>query len=87
MHEEAYERRDVDACVKLAREYRASAESYARLAGWLVEGGGNTFVDARKQQIAVLGQLSIDELRAIAGGKPVAALEAADSALEHGIDK
>jgi hypothetical protein len=70
--ESAYERRDVDACVKLAREYRAAAESYAKIAGWLVEGGGNTtLIDARRQSIALLGKLTEDELRALATGKPI----------------
>ncbi len=69
MLEEAYERRDVDAVVKLAREYRAAAESYAKVAGWLVEGGGNTtLIDARRQSIAVLSKLTEDELRALAAG-------------------
>jgi hypothetical protein len=67
--EEAYERRDVDALVKLAREYRAAAESYAKLAGWLVEGGGNTtLIDARRQSITLLSKLTEEELRALAAG-------------------
>ncbi len=67
--EESYERRDIDAVVKLAREYRAAAESYAKVAGWLVEGGGNTtLIDARRQSIALLGKLSESELRALAAG-------------------
>ncbi|MGA8475794.1 MAG: hypothetical protein WB681_12095 [Candidatus Cybelea sp.] len=69
MLEESYERRDIDAVVKLAREYRAAAESYAKVAGWLVEGGGNTtLIDARRQSIALLGKLSESELRALAAG-------------------
>jgi len=71
--EEAYAARDVDSCVKLAREYRAAAESYARIAGWLVEGGGNTtLIDARRQSIQLLGKLTEQELRALAAGGPVA---------------
>lgn len=70
--EEAYQRRDVDAVVKLAREYRAAAESYAKVAGWMVEGGSATTVlDMRRQQIAVLGELSVDQIRAIAAGQPI----------------
>jgi hypothetical protein len=62
MLEIAYQRQDVDACVKLARELCATAGSYARSARSLVEGGGNTtLIDARRQQIAVLGQLSLEE--------------------------
>jgi hypothetical protein len=39
---------------------RAAAESYAKVAGWLVEGGSNTtLIDARRQSIALLGELSI----------------------------
>jgi hypothetical protein len=35
--EDAYSRKDTDGCVKLSREIRSNAESYARLAGWLNE--------------------------------------------------
>ncbi len=56
--EEAYEKRDIDACVKLAREYRAAAESYAKVAGWLVDGASNTTIDARKQTFQVLANFS-----------------------------
>jgi hypothetical protein len=69
--EEAITRKDVDAVVKLARELRATAESYAKLAGWLaVDGTSSTMIDNRKQVIQVLANLSEDELRAlVAGGK------------------
>ena len=69
--EEAIQRKDVDAVVKLARELRATAESYAKLAGWLaVDGTSSTMIDNRKQVIQVLGNLSEDELRRlVAGGK------------------
>jgi hypothetical protein len=83
--EEAYAARDVDACVKLAREYRAAAESYARIAGWLVEGGGNTtLIDARRQSIGILGKLTEQELRALAAGGPVATLPVAAEGVIEG---
>jgi hypothetical protein len=85
--EEAYERRDVDAVVKLAREYRAAAESYAKVAGWLVEGGSNsTIIDARRQSIALLGKLTTDELRSLAAGETIATLESAPATLEYAHD-
>ncbi len=73
--EEAYQRRDVDAVVKLAREYRAAAESYARVAGWLVDGGVQVNVDQRRQGLVLLGGMSEDELRT-----QIARLTAAGSA-------
>jgi len=82
--EEAYHRRDVDAVVKLAREYRAAAETYAKVAGWLVEGGGNsTFVDARRQTIQLLAGLTDEEVRRLANGQP-AALPAGETIDENG---
>jgi hypothetical protein len=63
--EEAYRRKDIDACVKLAREYRAAAESYAKVAGWLNE-GPTISVDARRQSVEVFSQLSLDEIKALA---------------------
>lgn len=59
MLETAYERQEVDAGAKLVREVRATAESYARVAGRLVEGGENrTLIDARRQSVALLGNLA-----------------------------
>lgn len=70
--EEAYTRRDVDACVKLAREYRAAAESYAKVAGWMSEAASSSMiVDQRKQVVQLFGKLSEAELRALAYGKPI----------------
>lgn len=63
--EEAVERRDIDACVKLAREYRAAAESYAKVAGWMTEGAVIN-VDARRQSVELFGKLTENELRALA---------------------
>ena len=62
--EEAYQRRDVDACVKLAREYRSAAESYARVAGWMTDGASATVnIDARKQGLVLLGRMDEASLR------------------------
>jgi hypothetical protein len=71
MLETAYESGDVDAAVKVARELRAVAESYARVAGWLSD-GANNMIDARRQQIAIFANLSEAELRALAAGGVVA---------------
>jgi hypothetical protein len=60
--EGAYAQRDVDSVVKLAREYRQAAESYARIAGWLTE-GSTINLDQRKQSIALFGGLDTDEIR------------------------
>jgi hypothetical protein len=69
--EEAIQRKDVDAVTKLARELRATAESYAKVARWLaVDGASSTLIDNRKQVIQVLANLDENELRAlVAGGK------------------
>ncbi len=76
--EEAYERRDVDSCVKLAREYRAAAESYAKVAGWMTD-GVQLNVDARRQSVELLGRLSEADLRAIAS--------LADGGVRVGVDE
>jgi hypothetical protein len=66
--EEAITRKDVDAVVKLARELRATAESYAKVAGWLaVDGASSTVNDYRKQTIQILGSIPEDDLRALIG--------------------
>lgn len=67
--------KSVDACVKLAREYGAAAESYAKVAGWLVEGGSNTTIDNRRQIVQVLGNLTEDELRALVANGATSASE------------
>lgn len=77
--EEAYSRRDVDAVVKLAKEYRAAAESYARIAGWLTE-GATVNVDARRQSMAVLANVTEDDLRAL-----LASVGRADHVTENGV--
>ncbi|HEX4014106.1 MAG TPA: hypothetical protein VHX17_09500 [Candidatus Cybelea sp.] len=66
---------------------RGALETLMRATG-LIGGDAQVTVqvDARRQLMANLGALTVDELRAIAGGKPVTTLEAADSALEHGTD-
>jgi hypothetical protein len=66
--EEAITRKDVDAVVKLARELRATAESYAKVAGWLaVDGASSTVNDYRKQTVQILGSIPEDDLRALIG--------------------
>ncbi|MGA8532682.1 MAG: hypothetical protein WB615_01085 [Candidatus Tumulicola sp.] len=66
--EEAYQRRDVDQCVKLAREVRSTAESYARVAGWLNEGSSSTIIDQRRQLwVENISKLSDQELWELAG--------------------
>ena len=65
--EEAFTKKDVDACVKIAREYRAAAETYAKVAGWLNE-GSTTIVDQRRQTVQLFKDLTADELRALAAG-------------------
>jgi hypothetical protein len=70
---EAYQKRDVDACVKLAREYRAAAESYAKVAGWLVEGSSTTtLIDNRRQTIELAGKFTEDFLRRLQQKDPEA---------------
>jgi hypothetical protein len=75
--EEAYVRRDVDACVKLSRELRSAAESYAKVAGWMTEGSQtNISIDFRKQSIALAASLeasgiSDDVIRKIAWSEGV----------------
>lgn len=64
--EEAYAAKNVDACVKLAREYRAAAETFAKIAGWVTE-GSTTLIDARRQTVEILGRFSEAELHALAG--------------------
>ena len=49
--------------------FARASESYARIAGWLVEGSGSTtLIDARRQSIVLLGKLTEAELRALAAG-------------------
>ena len=54
---------------------RSSLEQLLKVHGLLVPDGASTFVDARRQQIQVLGQLSVEELRAIAAGRPISDFE------------
>lgn len=63
--EEALGKKDVDSSVKLAREYRAAVESYAKIAGWLNE-GSTTIIDQRRQTVQLFKDLSTEELRALA---------------------
>lgn len=72
--EEAYQKRDVDAVVKLAREYRSAAETYAKVAGWLTD-GVQVNVDARSQT-ALLAKVSEDDLRALLRTTEAAPIEA-----------
>lgn len=59
----------------------------AKAAGLLQPDNSTTIIDARRQQVALLANLSVDELRSIAAaGRPIAALEAADSAVGHAHD-
>lgn len=81
--EEAYQKRDVDACVKLAREYRAAAESYAKVAGWMTDASaGSVLIDQRRQVVNVLAKLSEDELRALAAGDTIPGSSVAVGALQ-----
>ena len=61
--EEALEKKDVDASVKIAREYRATVETYAKVAGWLNE--GTTINVDQRRQAAIFDRLSEDDLRAL----------------------
>lgn len=55
---------DTDSTAKIAREYRATVESYAKIAGWLTDGALTT-VDARTQYNVLISDLSIEEKRAL----------------------
>ena len=80
--EEAIARKDVDAVVKLARELRATAESYAKVAGWLaVDGASSTLIDNRKQTIQVLASISEEDLRAFLAGEKSTLADVTDN--EH----
>jgi hypothetical protein len=73
--ESALQRSDVDAAVKVGREIRSTCETFARVAGWLVDGGVQVNVDQRRQGLVLLGGMSEDELRT-----QIARLTAAGSA-------
>jgi hypothetical protein len=48
----------------------------AKAAGLLQPDNSTTIIDARRQQVALLANLSVDELRSIAAaGRPIAAPE------------
>ncbi len=81
--EEAITRKDVDAVVKLAREVRATAESYAKVAGWLAVDGASstTVIDNRKVVFAQLASMGVDGVRAALKQLSGAAIEA-ESTLE-----
>jgi hypothetical protein len=56
------------------REARDGLALLMKTAGMLAGDAGSTVIDNRKQVFQILGKLTEDELRAIAAGKPVAAL-------------
>ena len=70
--EAAYGQKDVDACVKIARESSratATAETYAKIAGMMPD-GPSTVIDARRQtMLMVFSDLPEDVLRAIKAGE------------------
>ncbi|HEY2474093.1 MAG TPA: hypothetical protein VGI19_04760 [Candidatus Cybelea sp.] len=54
---------------------RSSLEMLMKVHGLLqADGASSTFIDARKQQVQILGKLTLEELRAIASGVPLAVL-------------
>lgn len=60
------------------REYRAAAESYAKVAGWMTDAAqSNVTIDARRQVAITLSKLSENEIRALAHGQPLPDLAAA----------
>ena len=70
MLDAALDRKDVDAVVKLSREYRAAVESYAKVAGWLSD-GTTVNVDARRlsiaeAKVAALSESDLRDIRALA---------------------
>jgi hypothetical protein len=85
--EEAITRKDVDAVVKLARELRATAESYAKLAGWLaVDGASTTVIDNRKIVFQQLADLGVDGVRAFLAKQLAGTVIVAESTVEDVTD-
>ena len=85
--EEAITRKDVDAVVKLARELRATAESYAKLAGWLaVDGASTTVIDNRKIVFQQLADLGVDGVRAFLAKQLAGTVIDAESTVEDVTD-
>jgi hypothetical protein len=65
---------------------RTSLEQLLKVHGLLVPDNGATYVDARRQTVQLLAGLSESELRSIAAGRPIDALDAAESTLADAHD-
>ena len=50
---------------------RSSLEQLLKVHGLLVPDGASTVIDMRRQQVQILGNLTLSELRAIASGRPI----------------
>jgi len=85
--ESALERGDVDAAVKVGREIRSTCETFARVAGRLVDGGVQVNVDQRRQGLLMLGKMDEESLRTAiarltAGGDAAVSAESITASLD-----